>query len=116
MAKREVLGHMDCPECGLSGAEVKPQKNGLAYRWCPECNAQYFPRTEEASARLLKKARASVPVTGTEPERRSYEGQRKVYEESVSGTAAPVPEQVPEQPKKRGSGNVLLDLIQGVGA
>lgn len=70
MAKREVLGVMDCPECGLSGAEVKRAKSGLLYRWCPECNAQYFPRTDEASARLAKRAgvggAAVSPVTDTE--------------------------------------------------
>lgn len=58
---REVLGHMNCPECG-SQAEVKKQKNGLAYRWCTECNAQYFPRTPEASDRLMEKCGAEKPV------------------------------------------------------
>jgi hypothetical protein len=71
MAKREVLGVMDCPECGMSGAEVKQAKSGLLYRWCPECNAQYFPRTDDASARLGKRAGigaapAVSPVTVTE--------------------------------------------------
>lgn len=58
---REILGHMACPECG-SEAEVKKQKNGLAYRWCTECNAQYFPRTAEASDRLLTKCGAATPA------------------------------------------------------
>ena len=58
---REVLGHMACPECG-SEAEVKKQKNGLAYRWCTECNAQYFPRTAEASDRLLANCGALKPA------------------------------------------------------
>lgn len=62
MAKRELVGHQDCPECGRSGAEVKVAKSGLVYRWCPDCNAQYFPRTVEASDRLR---RAMVPVTVT---------------------------------------------------
>jgi hypothetical protein len=73
MAKREVLGVMDCPECGMSGAEVKLQKTGLLYRWCPECNAQYFPRTPEASDRLAKAAGMNrddrpEPVTVTVPD------------------------------------------------
>lgn len=51
---REVIGHMECPECG-GEAEVKRTKAGLAYRWCTECNAQYFPRTAEASDRLIGK-------------------------------------------------------------
>jgi hypothetical protein len=63
---REVLGHMACPECGEQ-AEVKKQKNGLAYRWCTECNAQYFPRTVEASDRLLTKCGAAKPAPVPEP-------------------------------------------------
>lgn len=67
---REVIGHMDCPECG-GEAEVKRTKAGLAYRWCTECNAQYFPRTAEASDRLIGKCTDAkpvpLPVTGTEP-------------------------------------------------
>lgn len=67
---REVIGHMDCPECG-GEAEVKRTKAGLAYRWCTECNAQYFPRTAEASERLIGKCKdakpAPLPVTATEP-------------------------------------------------
>lgn len=57
------MGVMKCPECGFAEAQVKRQKNGLAYRFCPVCAAQYFPRTVEASERLIA---ASVPVTGTE--------------------------------------------------
>lgn len=131
MAKREILGLMDCPECGMSGAEVKAQKNGLAYRWCGECNAQYFTRTAEASARLLAKVGAGgtaepeakpVTVTEAEPERRSYEGQAKVYADSIKPVPEarkaepkkPVPEPMPELPKKRGTGNAFLDLVHGL--
>lgn len=63
MAKKRVMGVMACPECGFPDAEVKEQKNGLLYRFCPECNAQYFPRTVEASGRL---AAQMVPVTVTD--------------------------------------------------
>ena len=62
--KREILGKMKCPECGNPEAEIKPQKKeGLVYRWCPECNAQYFARTPEASDRLVQKIGKAVPVT-----------------------------------------------------
>lgn len=83
---REILGHMSCPECG-SQAEVKKQKNGLAYRWCTECNAQYFPRTPEASDRLLAKCGAEKPdpVPKKEP---------------VTVTA-PKPEEKPPVPKAK---------------
>lgn len=63
---REVLGEMACPECG-GVAEVKAQKNGMAYRWCTDCNAQYFPRTAEASDRLLAKCGAKKPAPAPEP-------------------------------------------------
>lgn len=51
---REVMGTCTCPECG-GAAEVKAQKNGMAYRWCLDCHAQYFPRSADTSARLLEK-------------------------------------------------------------
>lgn len=63
---REILGQMACPECG-GAAEVKQQKNGLAYRWCMDCHAQYFPRTAEASDRLLAKCGAAKPAPVTAP-------------------------------------------------
>lgn len=66
MAAREVLGTMACPECG-GAAEVKKQKNGLAYRWCMDCHAQYFPRSAEASDRLLAKVGAAKPEPVTAP-------------------------------------------------
>jgi hypothetical protein len=60
---------MKCPECGNPEAEIKPQKKeGLVYRWCPECNAQYFARTPEASDRLVQKI-GKAPVTVTIPEK-----------------------------------------------
>ena len=68
MAK-EVLGKCSCPECGMAEAEVKQTKAGLAYRWCPECNAQYFPRCAVTSARLLEKCGIKpAPVRELEPE------------------------------------------------
>jgi ssDNA-binding Zn-finger/Zn-ribbon topoisomerase 1 len=64
---RDVVGVMVCPECGNPGAEVKRQKNGsLVYRWCPDCKAQYFPRSQSASDRLAEKvATKNAPVTDT---------------------------------------------------
>lgn len=63
---REIIGQMACPECG-GAAEVKRTKAGLAYRWCLDCHAQYFPRTAEASERLLAKCGAAKPPTVTAP-------------------------------------------------
>lgn len=55
MAKNELLGLMDCPECGMSGAEVRNDKSGKAYRFCPDCTAQYFTRGGEKEKKLLEK-------------------------------------------------------------
>lgn len=52
---REVIGTMVCPECGHPDAQVKHQKNGKPYRYCPECDAQYFARSDAAAAALLAK-------------------------------------------------------------
>lgn len=52
---RDVLGTMRCPECGHDAAQVKEQKNGKPYRYCPECDAQYFARSDAAAAALLAK-------------------------------------------------------------
>lgn len=109
MAKREVLGTMDCPECGKSGAEVKEQKNGMAYRWCPECNAQYFTRTPETDARLRAKIGGAKPVTVSlqEPEAKTAP-----MPAPKPKAAAPAPMPAPI-PKPKGTGNAFLDLIQG---
>lgn len=88
MAKREVLGVMPCPECGHDSAEVKAQKNGLCYRYCPECNAQYFPRTEDASNRLLAKV-GKTPVPETETK--------------ATPEAKTVPAKEPAKPAQKGS-------------
>lgn len=61
MAKREVIGVCNCTECGFEDAEIKAQKSGLLYRWCPECNAQYFTRDTVTSERLRAKIRGAVP-------------------------------------------------------
>ncbi len=59
---REIVGHCECPECGQSGAEIKRAKNGLLYRWCPDCSAQYVPRTPAMSDRLGQRAGVAKPA------------------------------------------------------
>lgn len=63
---RDVLARCECPECGSTGAEVKRTKARLLYRWCPECLAQYFPKSQAASDRLAVRVGISTG-TGTEP-------------------------------------------------
>lgn len=72
---RDVIGLCTCPECGHDGAEIKETKSGLAYRWCPQCFAQYFPKKYPQSDRLKATARpgtatgryAPPPVQEQEP-------------------------------------------------
>ena len=70
MAKhKNLVGLCTCPECGFDESEVKKTKAGLAYRWCPECNAQYFPRCESTSGRLVNKCHTlAEPVREPEQE------------------------------------------------
>lgn len=63
---KEIIGHMDCPECGRAGAQIKLQKNGRPYRFCADgCQAQFFARNDEQEKAMRT---AMVPVTGTGPE------------------------------------------------
>src|SRR4030067_1338497 len=67
MARGELIGLCDCPECGFSDAEVRPDKSGSPYRFCPECTAQYFTRGAPLKVKnLLAKVRkaASGPAPG----------------------------------------------------
>lgn len=95
--KKEILGTLACPECGHDAAEVKQQKNGLPYRYCPECDAQYFPRTTAAGNRLWAKIG------------RDSEGGRSVTVTEARANSEPV-----ALPKPKGTGNPLLDFVRGV--
>ena len=57
MARAELIGLMDCPECGFKEAEVRPDKSGSPYRFCPDCTAQYFSRGGEKAKALMAKVR-----------------------------------------------------------
>jgi hypothetical protein len=67
MARKDAIGHMDCPECGFDRAEVRADKNGGLYRYCPACSAQYFTRGETTREKNLRAKMRPVPVTVTEP-------------------------------------------------
>lgn len=108
---REVIGQMACPECG-GEAEVKRTKAGLAYRWCTECNAQYFPRTAEASDRLIGKCTdaklAPLPVTGTEPKPAAAK-----VKPAPTPKAEPVPAPAPAPAKPRSPFDDALAFLGG---
>jgi hypothetical protein len=62
MGKREILGTMHCPECDFTDAEIKAQKCGVKlYRYCPECNAQFFARTS-AQEKNMRKFITKTPI------------------------------------------------------
>ena len=57
-APKTLLGHVQCPECDHPDAEVKTDKAGHPYRFCPECNAQTFTRGHAKRAKnMLAKMR-----------------------------------------------------------
>lgn len=53
MAKSELIGLCNCPECGFKDAEVRNDKSGAPYRFCPDCTSQYFTRGEPHKAKNL---------------------------------------------------------------
>lgn len=57
----QMLGRCACPECGFTSAHVKKtegKETAKAYRYCPECGAQYFPRSNRQESDLLAKMRS----------------------------------------------------------
>ena len=76
MARADLIGYQKCPECGLDGAEIRPDKSGAPYRFCPDCTAQYFTRgnpvkVKNLMARIVPVAVPvkvePVPVPANEP-------------------------------------------------
>lgn len=65
--RKPAIGTMPCPECDFPDAEVREDKAGKAYRYCPDCNAQYFARTVEADRRLREKMRPAGPPEPSPP-------------------------------------------------
>lgn len=55
-----LLGRTCCPECDFNAAHVKisDRENAKAYRHCPDCGAQYFPKNQKQADTLLAKTRA----------------------------------------------------------
>lgn len=106
---REILGHMECPECG-GAAEVKKTKAGLAYRWCLDCHAQYFPRTAEASDRLLQKCGAAKPPTVTATAPAPAPSPAPAAAKPPAATPAPAPKAKPPATPRNGLTDALAIL------
>lgn len=109
---REVIGHMDCPECG-SEAEVKRTKAGLAYRWCTECNAQYFPRTAEASDRLIAKCEGAKPEPVPQQEAKTPPAPAKPIKRLIVHPPQEVNLKPPEPAKPRSAFDDALAFLGG---
>lgn len=64
MAKTPALATCKCTECDFPDAEIKASKNGLLYRWCPDCNVQVFARTpqQERAMRRIVEAKGAAPA------------------------------------------------------
>ncbi len=86
MPKRELIGHLpECPLCGPGfEMEVRLDKNGHPYAWCPDCTVQILThgghRAEKMRARMK-------PVEASEPEPEPP---------APAAPAQPVPEPEPE--------------------
>ena len=75
---RKAVGHLKCLCCAEKVA-VRESVNGLTVAACPFCGIQVQAHGEDSDEWLRGLAGAERKQT-TEPERRSYEGQAKVYE------------------------------------
>jgi ssDNA-binding Zn-finger/Zn-ribbon topoisomerase 1 len=66
----KLLGRCDCPECDFKSAHVKintDKETAKAYRHCPECGAQYFPRNQAQADSLLSKMREEGAAPAVSP-------------------------------------------------
>lgn len=116
---REVIGTCSCPECG-GAAEVKRTKAGLAYRWCLDCHAQYFPRTAEASDRLIAKCggaktapTVTAPAPAPAPAKPKAKAAPKPPEAKPEPAPAPAPATTPTPAKPRSPFDDALAFLGG---
>ena len=98
--KKTVIGHVDCPVCEYDDAQVKEDKNGHAFIFCPDCAAQTFTRNEFRDRRLRARMRP-VTVTVTEPLQNEPAAPTVTEQTKPPAKAAPVPAAPkPPTPKK----------------
>ena len=103
MASR-MIGRATCPECGFHAAHVKETEK-CVHRYCPECNAQYFAKSERQRADLLKKTKLLDPSgatpTATEPPAPPSGTEPPASTGTATHTTTPTPAPAPA-PKRRG--------------
>lgn len=90
MAKSELIGLCDCPECDFPDAEVRNDKGGHPYRFCPDCTAQYFTRGNPVKVRNLL---ALLRREGAPPGEQQQASVAPVVPSAVEDTTAAAPAQ-----------------------
>ncbi|MES2367207.1 MAG: hypothetical protein V4563_15120 [Pseudomonadota bacterium] len=95
--KKTILGHVDCPLCDKI-AQVKEDKNGNAYLFCPDCTAQVLTHGGEKDKLLRARMR---PVTDTVP-LPTVTDTVPLPLPTVPTVTDTVPLPIPEKPKKAG--------------
>ena len=116
MEKKKVIGHINCPTCGFDAMEVKEDKNGKAFGFCPDCSTQLFTRNDFRDKRLRANMR---PVTVTVTEQPAQPVTAKAPPMAITmpdppRPRIPVPEKKPDipkppVPKKTGWLSTLMD-------
>lgn len=86
--KKSVIGHANCPTCGYADAEIKEDKNGAAFLFCPDCATQVFTRNQHRDHCMRKNMRAVIAVTVTVTEPTTPEPQEP--QASAAKQAAPI--------------------------
>lgn len=99
MAKSELIGLCDCPECGFPDAEVRNDKSGSPYRFCPDCTGQYFTRgaPDKVKNLLAKVRQAAAPVVASVAPAVQVPEQKTVPDRRV--VVRPVP--APAKPERK---------------
>lgn len=95
MARAAAVGMLSCPICDFEEAEVRPDKNGHLYLFCPDCNAQIFTRGCQVKERGLKAKMRPVAVAVAAAVEEMEGGGPVVVPEDLQ-VAAPAP-----KPEKR---------------
>lgn len=98
--KKELIGHVDCPVCEYIDAQVKEDKNGHSFIFCPDCAAQTFTRNDFRDKRLRARMRP-VTVTVTEPLQAEPPEPAITVPTKQTAKASPVPAVPKPQPVKK---------------
>lgn len=67
MPKPKTIGFITCPTCDFPDMEVRRDKNGNPYAFCPDCTQQMLTHGGEKGAKLLARMRPVPPAAGEPP-------------------------------------------------